>query len=225
VSLPQFFHAWPQAWLALVFAHLGRFSDAIARADDAVRIAESAGHPHTVIEAYGALGGVRLEKGDLTTALRAFEKAMELLRARNARDPNTLSGLGYVYALSGRVGDGLSLLDESVVGEASISAMGLGLAVRLGRLAAAYEIAGRADEGADRARSALDTAHEHKERANEASALRMRPLIAHLHAGVGRLYGRMGNQEQAAGQVGIAATMYRELGMNGWLERLEQERS
>src|SRR5262249_13251582 len=45
VSLPQFFHAWPQAWLALVFAHLGRFSDAIARADDAVRIAESAGHP------------------------------------------------------------------------------------------------------------------------------------------------------------------------------------
>jgi len=148
-------------------------------------------------------------------------------------------------------------MEASVVGEASISAMGLGLAVRLSRLAEAYQMAERTNEAAERARSALDIARKHKERANEAVAFRvladiiargdqfdaqtalqhyeasltlarqigMRPLIAHLHAGLGTLYGRAGNREVAAEQVGIAATMYRELGMSGWLERLEQARS
>jgi tetratricopeptide (TPR) repeat protein len=150
-SLPRFFSAWPRAWIALVFAHLGRFTDAIAQAEDAMRIAESASHPHTMIEAQGALGGVRLEQGDLTAALRGFENAMGLLRRRNVGDPNILSGFGYACALSGRVADGLSLLEASIVGEASISAMGLGLAVRLSRLAEAYQIAGRTNEAAERA--------------------------------------------------------------------------
>jgi len=256
-SLPPFFPAWPRAWVALVFAHLGRFTDAIAQAEDAMRIAESAGHPHTIIEAHGALAGARLEQGDLPAALRGFENAMGLLRRRSVGDPNILSGFGYVCALSGRVADGLSLMEASVVGEASISAMGLGLAVRLSRLAEAYQMAERTNEAAERARSALDIARKHKERANEAVAFRvladiiargdqfdaqtalqhyeasltlarqigMRPLIAHLHAGLGTLYGRAGNREVAVEQVGIAATMYRELGMSGWLERLEQARS
>jgi len=256
-SLPAFFPAWPRAWAGLVFAHLGRFTEAIAHAEDAMGIAESAGHPHTAIEAHGALAGVRLEQGDLTGALRGFENAMELLRRRHVGDPNIFSGFGYACALSGRVADGLSLMEASVVGEASISAMGLGLAVRLSRLAEAYLIAGRTDEAAERARSAVDLARKHKERANEALALRvladitargvrsdaeaalpqyeaslalarelgMRPLIAHLHSRLGRLYGGGGNREQAAEHVGAAAAMYRELGMLGWLERLDQPRS
>jgi class 3 adenylate cyclase/tetratricopeptide (TPR) repeat protein len=257
VSLPPFFAAWPRAWVGLVFAHLGRFAEAIEQAEDAMRIAQSAGHPHTVIEAHAALGGVRLEQGDLTAAFGEFEDAMALLSRRNVGDPNIFSGFGYVCVLSGRVADGLPLMEASIIGEASISAMGLGLAVRLSRLAEAYQIAGRAEEAAERARSALDLARKHKERANEALALRvladimargswsdadaalqqyeaslalavqigMRPLIAHLHAGFGRLYMRTGNREQAAEQRALAASMYRELGMNGWLERLEQARS
>jgi class 3 adenylate cyclase/tetratricopeptide (TPR) repeat protein len=253
-SLPRFFPAWPRAWVGLVFAHLGRFPEALAHAEESMRIAESAGHPHTVIEAHGALGGVGLERGDLPGALRAFENAMALLQRRNIGDPNILSGLGYVYALSDRVGDGLSLLEASVGGEASISAMGLGLAVRLSRLAEACLIAGRTEEAAGRARSALDLARKHKERANEALALRtlgeigarsdpfeaeatrqhyeaslalarqigMRPLVAHVHWGLGQLYKRTGDREQATEQTEIAATMYRELGMSGWLERLDQ---
>jgi tetratricopeptide (TPR) repeat protein len=254
-SLPRFFPAWPRAWVALVFAHLGRFVEAIANAEDAMRIAESAGHPHTVIEARGALASVRLEQGDLPGALRVFEEAMDLLRRRNVGDPNILSGLGYVYALSGRVADGLSLLEVSIGGEASISAMGLGLAVRLSRLAEAYQMAGRIQEATERGRSAVDLARKHRERANEALALRalaaimarsdrcdaeaarqhyeaslalarqvgMRPLIAHCHSGLGSLFSRTGNGEQAAQQVAIAATMYRELGMIGWLDMTGQK--
>ena len=253
-ELPRFFAAWPRAWAGLVFSHLGRFTQAIEHANQAVTIAESADHAHTVIESYGALGGVSLEQGDLASALRAFENGMTLIRRRNVADPNILSGLGYVYALSGRLAEALPLLEASIVGEASISAMGLGLTVRLSRLAEAYLLAGRNAEAADRARSAVDLARKHKERANEALALRalaeimarsdpsnaefalqhyeaslelaqgigMRPLIAHGHVGLGKVYTRAGKLQHAAEQYALAATMYRELGMSGWLVRLEQ---
>ncbi len=168
-GLPGFFAAWPRAWLGLVFSHLGRFTDAIAHVEEASRIAEAADHPHTVIESHGALGGVSLERGDVPTALRVFERGLALLRARRIGDANILSGLGYAYTLSGRLSEGLPLLEESLLGDASISAMGLGLAVRVSRLAEAYRLAGRADEALARARSAVDLSRKHKERANEAS--------------------------------------------------------
>jgi class 3 adenylate cyclase/tetratricopeptide (TPR) repeat protein len=172
-GLPWFFAAWPRAWLGLVCSHLGRFTEAIGYAEDAVRIAEAANHPHTVIEAYSALGGVNLERGDLPAALRVFEHGRLLLQARKLGDPNLLSGLGYAYVLSGRVREGLDVLEASLVGEASISAMGLGLAVRVSRVADAYRRAGRADEALERSRAAVDLGRTHGERANEASALKI----------------------------------------------------
>src|SRR5262249_6742830 len=120
-GLPWFFAAWPRAWLGLVCSHLGRFTEAMGYAEDGVRIAEAANHPHTVIEAYSALGGVNLERGDLPAALRVFEHGRLLLQARKLGDPNLLSGLGYAYVLSGRVLEGLDVLEASLVGEASIS--------------------------------------------------------------------------------------------------------
>jgi class 3 adenylate cyclase/tetratricopeptide (TPR) repeat protein len=120
-TLPPFFAAWPRAWLALTLAQLGRFTEATVHAEDAIRIAELAAHPHTVVESHAALGGVTLERGDLGTARRTFEHVVTLLQARNARDANVLSGLGYAYVLSGRLSEGLPLLKESVRGEVWMS--------------------------------------------------------------------------------------------------------
>ena len=136
--LPLFFAAWPRAWLGLTFSQLGRFTEARSHAEEALRIAQRADHAHTTIEAYGALGGVSLERGDLQTALRAMESALALLRANGSGAPNILSGLGHAYALSGRLDEALPLLEEAVRSEGSISAMGLGHAVRISRLAEAY---------------------------------------------------------------------------------------
>jgi tetratricopeptide (TPR) repeat protein len=99
--------------------------------------------------------------------------ASSLLQARNARDPNVLSGLGYAYVLSGRLSEGLSLLEESVRGEVWMSSRGLGLAVHVARLAEACSVAGRAGEALEHARTAVDLSRKHQERANEASALRV----------------------------------------------------
>src|SRR5207249_7677590 len=133
-ALPPFFPAWPRAWLGLSLAHLGRFTEALAHAEEAMRIAERTDHPHTLIEAHAALGGVGLERGDLSAALRGFERGVALIRARGVGDANILSGLGHVYALMGRVAEAFPLLEEAVRSGASISAMGLGQAVRVSRL-------------------------------------------------------------------------------------------
>ena len=56
--------------------------------------------------------------------------------------------------------------------------MGLGHAIRLSRLADAYLVAGRPEEAVERARTAVDLARKHKERANEAVGLRVLAEIA-----------------------------------------------
>jgi hypothetical protein len=51
----------------------------------------------------------------------------------------------------------------------------------------------------------------------------MRPLVAHCHLGLGKLYRRTGKREQARDHLTTAATMYREMGMTYWLEKAEAE--
>jgi hypothetical protein len=49
--------------------------------------------------------------------------------------------------------------------------------------------------------------------------LSMRPLIAHCHLGLGKLYRRTGKREQAREHLTTATTMYREMDMTYWLEQ------
>ena len=51
----------------------------------------------------------------------------------------------------------------------------------------------------------------------------MRPLVAHCHLGLGKLYRLTGKREQADEHLTTAATMYRDMGMTYWLERAEAE--
>ena len=51
----------------------------------------------------------------------------------------------------------------------------------------------------------------------------MRPLVAHCHLGLGRLYRRTGDSEQAREHLTTATTMYREMDMRFWLEQAEAE--
>ena len=51
----------------------------------------------------------------------------------------------------------------------------------------------------------------------------MRPLVAHCHLGLGKLYRRTGKREQAHEHLTTATTMYREMDMRFWLEQAEAE--
>jgi tetratricopeptide (TPR) repeat protein len=195
---------------------------------------------------------VNLERGDLQAAQRAFEQGIALLRRGSVRDVNLLSGLGYVHALSGRLAEALPLLEETVETGPSISAMGSGLAVPMGRLADAYLWAGRTEEALKHAGGAIELARKHHERVNEAIALRvvaditaatdairaeryygdsralaeelgMRPLAAHCHMGLGKLYRRAAMRDQALEHLKAALGEYREMNMQLWPEQVEAE--
>jgi class 3 adenylate cyclase/tetratricopeptide (TPR) repeat protein len=51
----------------------------------------------------------------------------------------------------------------------------------------------------------------------------MRPLVAHCHLGLAKLYRRTGKGEQAQEHLTTATTMYREMAMTYWLEQAEAE--
>jgi hypothetical protein len=53
-----------------------------------------------------------------------------------------------------------------------------------------------------------------------ASELEMRPLVAHCHLGLGRLYRRTGDSEQAEEHLAAATAMYGGMGMTYWLEKV-----
>jgi tetratricopeptide (TPR) repeat protein len=56
-----------------------------------------------------------------------------------------------------------------------------------------------------------------------ADSLGMRPLVAHCHLGLGKLYRLTGQREQAHEHLTTATTMYREMDMRFWLEQAEAE--
>jgi tetratricopeptide (TPR) repeat protein len=254
-SLPRYLAAWPRAWLALGLANLGQFGEAIVHGEGAIGIAESADHPHSVIEARAALGRVHLARGELGKAIALFESGLAPSRSWNIWDSSVFSGLGYAYALAGRVDDGLPLLLEAVERGHSIDALGIGHAMRLGRLAEGYLLVGRVGEARERTQQALELSAVQRERGNEAYALRllgeiashgehpeveaaerylreavalaaglgMRPLLAHCHLGLGKLYRRTGKCEQAREHLTTATAMYREMDMRYWPDQAETE--
>jgi tetratricopeptide (TPR) repeat protein len=56
-----------------------------------------------------------------------------------------------------------------------------------------------------------------------AGELGMRPLLAHCHLGLGKLYRRTDKREQTQEHLATATAMYREMGMTYWLEKAEAE--
>jgi class 3 adenylate cyclase/tetratricopeptide (TPR) repeat protein len=154
--------------------------------------------------------------------------------------------LGHIFALSGQVVDAVELLEQGVREADTFEATWL-RCPRFQFLGEAYLLAGRLEQAKQTADYGLSLARERRERGFEAWILRleadiagatkrsddactvyrealalaeeleMRPLVAHCHLGLGRLYRRTGKSEKAKEHLTTATTMYREMGMTYWL--------
>jgi len=51
----------------------------------------------------------------------------------------------------------------------------------------------------------------------------MRPLIAHCHGSLASFFGRMGKRQVARDHLSASTTLYREMGMQFWLEQAEMK--
>ena len=63
----------------------------------------------------------------------------------------------------------------------------------------------------------------YQESLTRATELDLRPLVAHCHLGLGKLYRQTGNRAKAAEHLTTTTTMYREMDMGFWLEKAEAE--
>jgi predicted ATPase/class 3 adenylate cyclase len=166
-------------------------------------------HPWAVASSAWALA----QTGDDTEALSRIREAEKLLERQAAREIGQHRSWAYgaltrACLLLGRVHEARQLADRSF--ELSQRHPGF-TAYALHLLGDIMTRSDRfdADSGEARYREALTLA---KSRG-------MRPLVAHCHLGLGRLYRRAGKPEDARENLTAATTMYRDMDMGFWLEQ------
>jgi class 3 adenylate cyclase/tetratricopeptide (TPR) repeat protein len=160
---------------------------------------------------------VLAQLGEAREALTRLQEGDELLERQAARE--RIMHLGGAYlALAraglvlGRLDDARRLVDRAV--EFNRGAPGL----------MAHTLHLRGDVATHAASFDAETGEAHYRQALALAEPRgMRPLIAHCHLGLGKVYQRTGNREQARKHLATATSMYREMEMRFYLEQAEVE--
>jgi tetratricopeptide (TPR) repeat protein len=161
-----------RAWLARTLSALGAFAEGRRHGEEALRLATLAGRGITPIIAHGCLGTLYLAQGDLEQAIRVLEPGLALCRASGNLSwfRAIAAGLGYAYALQGRLAEGRALLEEAIRESTRTGALE-NQAYRVAWLSEVCRLAGRGEEAGQHARQSLDLARQQTARGNEALAL------------------------------------------------------
>jgi tetratricopeptide (TPR) repeat protein len=167
-------------YLGWSLAEVGAFAEGSTWAEEALRIAEAAEVTVSRVMAYLAMGLVALRQGELDRAIAVLERGLGLCQSANLQFwfPRVGSALGFAYTLTGRVAEGLPLLEQAVAQGMAIGQM-VFQPLWTACLAEAYLVSGRRAEAVVHGERALALARQHKERGHEAYALR---LLGEIHA-------------------------------------------
>jgi tetratricopeptide (TPR) repeat protein len=169
--------------------------------------------PYAVASSAWALA----QLGETTEALDRLRKGEQLVDRYAARE--IVSNLSWAYHALGRTCLLLSQLNEaqSLADHAVESSAG-----HQGFMAHALHLLGDIATHPNRFDAEPGEAYYHKALAL-AEPRGMRPLIAHCHLGLGKLYRRTGKQKQTKEHLNTATTLFREMEMEFWLEKAESE--
>jgi class 3 adenylate cyclase/tetratricopeptide (TPR) repeat protein len=161
------------SYLAWTLAEQGDFVNAFRHGQDAVGVAQAAGHRYSLILASWRLACVYSAKGELGNAVHLLERALALCRESGLTllAPYMTWSLGSAYALTGRITDGLSSLHQAV-DALETSGLGAFLSLAITRLAETCARAGRYEEARAYGERALSLTRARRERGFEAYALR-----------------------------------------------------
>jgi tetratricopeptide (TPR) repeat protein len=102
-------------WLVQALAEIGAFAEGIARGEEALRIAELADHPYSLVSACSGCGYLYVCKGDVQKAIPLLDRSLELCRVWDIRQivAGRALALGHALALAGQVSEALALLEQS----------------------------------------------------------------------------------------------------------------
>ena len=241
-----------RAWLGLCLAEVGEFGEGITLGEEGSRVAETAEQAFSLTTVSYSVGVLYLQQGAFQKAIPVLERSLEICQGADIPlvFPWAASALGLARLLTGRPGPALPLVEQAVQAAASVR---LGYSVCLARLSEAYLLAGRLEDANQLALRALEFSRTHKERGQQAHALRllgeiaaqreppafesaedlykqaltlaeelgMRPLQAHCHHGLGRLYHQTGRAEPARVALAAAIGLYHAMDMTLWLSQAE----
>jgi class 3 adenylate cyclase/tetratricopeptide (TPR) repeat protein len=194
----------------------GKFAAALPLCRRGVRLSELGAVGFWRAFAYSMLGWALARSGEANEGLPHLERGAVL------QESGGIKAIRSVFWT--RWAEGL-LLGGNLLEAKRVGRRGLELAEVSGERGfeaeACHVLARTAAEGDD---SELDVACLHYERAvTLAAELGMRPLVAHCHLGLGKLYRRTGDHASSSEHLSTAMTMYREMDMGFWLEKAETE--
>jgi len=213
-------HPFSIIWACLGLASLHSVRGELSRAARLLERAVAQGRdwniPYLTAMGMASLGHVCAWSGRIAEGVSWLEQALTAYESAGMRLFHSISvvELGEAYLLADRVEDARTCADRAVRlarerGERGDEAWALRL---LGEIAAQYT------------RPDVATAEAHYGAAMAlASELGMRPLVAHCHLGLGKLYRRAGKRQEAQEHLTTGTTMYREMDMRFWLEQEEAE--
>jgi tetratricopeptide (TPR) repeat protein len=192
-------------------------------------------------------------QGDLPRAIATLEATLPLCEVGSdlaVYFSRTASSLGLAYAMSGRLTEGVALLERAAAHARAIG-FAYGHALVVGMLGEARLLAGDVDEAGRRGDEAIALARQYGQRGYEAWALRlqgeialalaapdvadarfeeaislagargMRPLLAHCGLGLGHVQALRDDRARARAELTAALAEYHAMGMPYWIARAE----
>ncbi len=173
-GLPYIAAVHVRTWLTWCLAELGEFDEAIALGGESARIAEAAGHPFSLTSACAGLARPQLRRGNFAAAIEALERGLAICRTWNIRLllPTLTADLGLAYAMIGRLGEALPLLERAAESQASMRGTA-GQSPRFTSAGEAHLLAGHREQAVRCAERALELARLHRERGYQAYGLRL----------------------------------------------------
>jgi class 3 adenylate cyclase/tetratricopeptide (TPR) repeat protein len=250
IGLPYLPAVFSRTWLVWCMAERGEFAEGMIHGEESVRIAEAIAQPWDLMVAYRSVGLLHFYKGEFDQAMLLLERCHTLCQSGNLSTwlPLTVATLGAAYSLAGRTAESIPLLEQGVdkkgTAHYALRAAYLGEGyLRVGQINKALQLAESAVKlSLDRQERGYQAwvlrllgeihTHGNNQAVEQAEAyyqqalalateLGMRPLQAHCHLGLGKLYGQMERQEQACVELATALDLYRAMDMTFWASQAE----
>lgn len=172
-----------RSWSAWCLAGLGEFETARNVAAQSVEISEASNHPYSLAATYMGLGQRHQMRGEFDSAIQTLERAIDICKNANFGPlykygaPN----LGLAYVRSGRIEEGLELL-ERLSRQSTFASIVPFQVLELVSLAEARLAAGHRERARESAEQSLALMRLHRQRFAEPEALR---VLGDIHAAGG----------------------------------------
>jgi class 3 adenylate cyclase/tetratricopeptide (TPR) repeat protein len=207
------------AYRAAGMSHLleGDWATARSRLEHGIAVLQTGNVVVLLVDAVTLSAWVLAQQGEASEALKRLREGEQFLDSQAGRGVVHRRGwayhaLGCACLLLGRLDEARRLGDRAIESSPRHPGFAAHALHLLGDIAIHPDLFD-AERGGAHYRQALALAEPRG----------MRPLVAHCHLGLGKLYRRTGEREQAREHLITATVMYREMDMSFWLKQAEAE--